>query len=331
MKAYISTCPIGSFAFDEEGKLVAFLLFKKSPDVIARKILKLEKGELIEEEEQLKRDVAGKGYKAETAERQDTLQENFRKLALGLKFVKSEEELNGLLVQAGVKAVRSKLGARERGKIIIQITGLLDELTKNLNVYAEKIREWYGLYDPEASKSVKSNESLLRAAASGVKKSDFGMEFAKKDVEAVSEVSKSVLRLAETKKYLEKYLEGLAAKEAPNLTALAGPLVASRLLALAGGLKNLARMPTSKIQLMGAEKALFRHLRDKTRAPKYGVIFAHPLIQQAPRELRGKVARVLASKLSLAAKIDYFSKQDRSRKMKKELETEVKRVLERKK
>lgn len=328
MKAYISTCPIGSFGFDEEGKLVGFVLFRKDAGVIADRMAKLERGEPVEEEGKLEKDLAGKGYKVERGG-QETLQENFRKLAVGLKFVNSEEELNQILAAAGVRAASSRLTVKDSEKIIIQITGLLDEVTKNVNVYAEKVREWYGLYDLETSRLVKSNEGLLKAAAEGVKKKGFGMECTKRDTDILSEFSESVLKLEEAKRHLEKYLEGLVKKEAPNLTAVAGPVIAARLLAVSGGLKSLARMPTSKIQLMGAEKALFRHLRGKTRAPKYGLIFAHQHIQQAPKELKGKVARLLAAKLSLAAKTDYFSKKDKGSEMKKALEKEVKKVLDR--
>jgi nucleolar protein 56 len=93
---------------------------------------------------------------------------------------------------------------------------------------------------------------------------------------------------------------------APNILALAGPLLGARLIALAGGIKKMALMPSSTIQLLGAEKALFRSLRTSSPPPKHGIIFQHPFLQKAKYWQRGKVARALAGKLAIAARIDTF-------------------------
>ena len=95
-------------------------------------------------------------------------------------------------------------------------------------------------------------------------------------------------------------------KYCPNLLELAGATIAARLIELGKGLKHLALLPASTVQLLGAEKALFRHLKTGSRSPKYGVIINHPLIQKAPRDKRGKAARMLADKLSLCARLDFF-------------------------
>ena len=106
-------------------------------------------------------------------------------------------------------------------------------------------------------------------------------------------------------------------------------MIAAKLIAKAGALERLSRMPSSTVQLMGSEKSLFRFLKSKGRSksPKFGLIFNHPLIQNAPREKQGKVARLLASKLSIAARIDYYSKDYKADEMKRELEMKVKRII----
>jgi nucleolar protein 56 len=104
-------------------------------------------------------------------------------------------------------------------------------------------------------------------------------------------------------------------------------MLAAKLISAAGGLEKLAKMASSTIQLLGAEKALFRHLRGKGRPPKYGLLYVHPLIQQASPKLRGRVARTLASKLAIAVRIDHYTKEDRSKKLKRELEEKIKGIL----
>ncbi|MGC9310448.1 MAG: hypothetical protein ACP5E4_01855 [Candidatus Aenigmatarchaeota archaeon] len=142
-------------------------------------------------------------------------------------------------------------------------------------------------------------------------------------------LSKSTEKL---KDKLEKKLRSKAEKAAPNTTALLGPILASRLLARANGLEKLAKMPVSKIQILGAEKSLFRYLKDKeegrkSKTPKYGLIFLSPYIMNAKAN-RGKIARLLASKIMVAARIDYFSKDDWSEKIKTEFLEEYGKLAE---
>lgn len=362
-KAYMSPSPIGVFAVDGRKELLDCVLFSKEPKKLADNISLLEKGKTLPEEKKLTKKLKKKyqvlshrkieGTKKITPEKNPALKavkNDLETLARKSGFTENREELNSLLSRAGVISTREKLKEQSREKIITQVIGLVDRLKENLNTYSEKLREWYGLYFPEATKIIKSNEELAKLAEIGdkeklkekagkeISKENFkklrgkldqstGMNFTEEDLEALSGFASSLLHLFESERETESYLEKLSEEEAPNLSALAGPLLAARLLELAGGLKKMARMPSSRIQLLGAEKALFRHLRDEGKSPKYGVIFAHPHIQNAPDELKGKVARLLAAKLSMAAKIDYFSREDRSKKLKKELEEDIKEAL----
>ncbi len=115
-------------------------------------------------------------------------------------------------------------------------------------------------------------------------------------------------------------------KIAPNTTYIVGPLIGARLLSLAGGLQKLAILPASTIQILGAEKALFRYKKEGGKPPKHGVIFQHPLINRSLREERGKIARVLANKITIAVKADVFTQRDISKELKKDLDKKVKEI-----
>jgi nucleolar protein 56 len=124
----------------------------------------------------------------------------------------------------------------------------------------------------------------------------------------------NALRLKEERESLLKFIEQEMAAIAPNFSKIAGPLLAARLLAEACSLKRLAVLPSSTIQLLGAEKALFRHLRNRqAKPPKYGLIYTNAFVQKTPRKNRGKMARALAGKLSIAIREDYFGKKDISK------------------
>ena len=123
-----------------------------------------------------------------------------------------------------------------------------------------------------------------------------------------------------------KFLENELQQIMPNLSRLATPLVAAKILAKLGSSERVAFMPASTLQVIGAEKALFRHLRKGARPPKHGYIFQHPLVKAAPRETRGKIARALAGKMAIAAKQDYFGKKDTGDALEKQLDARVKRI-----
>jgi nucleolar protein 56 len=210
--------------------------------------------------------------------------------------------------------------------------GVLDELDRTINTLSEHMREWYGLYFPEADKLIQSHEQLARMIhehgereamkderLQKYSKISAGMPFSDEDLLAVREFAKSISNLNKTRAYVSEYIRKSCKDAMPNLTAIAGPLIACRLLSAGGGLEKLSKMSSSTIQLLGAEKALFRHLRGQGRAPKFGVIFAHPSVQKARREDRGRVARILASKLTMAARADFYTGKDISEKLMKDV------------
>ena len=127
-------------------------------------------------------------------------------------------------------------------------------------------------------------------------------------------------------KSLEKQIEEDMKKIAPHISEIVGPLIGARLISLAGGIDRLASLPASTIQILGAEKALFRYKKEGGKPPKHGVIFQHSYINRNPREIRGKIARILSTKIVLAARADAFTKRDISKHLKGELNTRIKEI-----
>ncbi|KAF3182392.1 Nucleolar protein 58 [Orbilia oligospora] len=213
--------------------------------------------------------------------------------------------------------------------MIVQAIALLDDLDKQLNTYAMRLKEWYGWHFPEMAKIINDNmayarvikimgvrsnastsdlstvlpeeiENALKAAA----EISMGTEITKEDLDNINSLAEEVIGFSEYRTELATYLSNRMQAIAPNLTALVGELVGARLIAHAGSLMNLAKSPASTIQILGAEKALFRALKTKHDTPKYGLIYQASLIGQSTGKNKGKIARMLATKTSLGIRYD---------------------------
>lgn len=204
---------------------------------------------------------------------------------------------------------------------IIHAITTLDQLEQASHRLVKKAREWYALRHPELERRVREHEQFLAAALAPTEsKSEMGAELDEEAERALTRLLQSVQCLYAERDALLAYIERAIREAAPNLALLATPKLAAQLLAKAGSLKRLATMPSGTLQLLGAETALFRHLRNKRhRSPKYGLLFQHPLIQKVPPKSRGKAARALADKLSLCAKLDYFKGEQKAAEYKKML------------
>jgi nucleolar protein 58 len=217
--------------------------------------------------------------------------------------------------------------------MVIQAVGLLDELDKEINTYAMRVKEWYGWHFPELQALVNDNaqysklvlkcgyrhkykdtdlsdiledetsEATIKEAA----EISMGTEIAEIDIIHMSALAEQVLSMSEYRSQLFEYLKNRMNAIAPNLTILVGELVGARLISHAGSLMNLAKQPASTVQILGAEKALFRALKTKHDTPKYGLIYHASLIGQAAPKNKGKISRVLAAKASLAIRVDALS------------------------
>ena len=189
-----------------------------------------------------------------------------------------------------------------RDLLIIQTIHTIDELNSIINKLFSNLRERYGYYAPRIVREEK-DEALLKAI-SAEKQDDLGVSLRKEDLSSIQELAKELQQLLSLKQKQEDYLEELMKEVCPELYQEATSQIGARLIDLAGSLKHLAELPSSTIQVLGAERALFRHLKTGAKAPKFGVIFAHQKITEA--EEKGKAARQLAGKISIAAKKDYF-------------------------
>ncbi|KAF4947963.1 hypothetical protein FGADI_9958 [Fusarium gaditjirri] len=243
------------------------------------------------------------------------LEENFDRMALGLSHSMSRHKL--------------KFSADKVDSMIIQAIKLLDDLDKELNVYAMRTKEWYGWHFPEMAKILNDNlayarvilavgmrtniadsdlseilpeeiETSIKAAA----EISMGTEITDEDLDNIKLLADQVIVYSNYRTQLSSYLESRMRAIAPNLTALVGYLVGARLIAHAGSLISLAKSPGSTIQILGAEKALFRALKTKHDTPKYGLIYHSSLIGQATGRNKGKIARMLSAKAALGLRVD---------------------------
>lgn len=215
-------------------------------------------------------------------------------------------------------------------QLIIQAVTMLEQLEHATNSLAKKAREWYGLFLPELDKAVKDHERFLELAATKTRSellkelgrsTTMGAALAPEDEDAITEMIATIRGLYKERERLVAYLDAKLAARCPNLRELAGTTIAAKLLSHAGSLERLTTVPSSTIQLYGAETALFRHLRNKRkhRSPKYGLLFNHPLVQKVAQRDRGKAARALADKLSLCAKLDRFKGERKAAEYRKAL------------
>lgn len=241
----------------------------------------------------------------------------------------------------------------ERDKLIVQVSNSINNLDKTSNTMLEQFKDIYSLYFPELERIIKDPDLYLEMAVEITERERFtaenleeytdergtlkkiekaasgstGADLGEEDLGEVVKVGEVALDMRERRKELEEYLEELMGEVAPNLKAVLGAFVGAKLMAEAGSLEKLMKMPSSTIQVLGAEKALFAHLNKGVNPPKHGIIFQHPNIKGSPREKRGKIARKVASKASIASRIDYFNGEFRGDELNDELEEEVEEIL----
>jgi nucleolar protein 56 len=216
--------------------------------------------------------------------------------------------------------------------LIIQAIANVNELDKIVNILSKRLREWYSLYLPEFEDKFTNNEKFSLMILDNDKeklmkefniKDTMGADLDEVHLQELELLAKEIIGLQQLRSNHEQYLEKIMRKYCPNLTELAGVTIGAKLIELGRSLKHLAMLPASTVQLLGAEKALFRHIKTGSKSPKYGVIFQHPLIQKARRKEQGKAARILADKLSLCARLDFFKGEFKAKEYRKILEEKL--------
>lgn len=229
-----------------------------------------------------------------------------------------------------------KFNVNRVDNMIIQSIALLDQLDKDVNTFSMRIREWYSYHFPELYKIVPENylyarvakfignrktfdtdkleeleeivmDSAKAQAILDASRSSMGMDISSVDLLNIELFASRVIALSDYRKSLSTYLHKKMDVVAPNLAALIGDQVGARLISHAGSLTNLAKYPASTVQILGAEKALFRALKTRTNTPKYGLLFHSTFIGRAGQTNKGRISRYLANKCSIASRIDCFS------------------------
>ncbi len=263
----------------------------------------------------------------------DAIQSSKPKILVDSGFAEDENDAMDKLREFAIQLSSSKVTevSQSQDLHIIQAINTLDETDKIINNFSSRLREWYGLHFPELDNLIDSINGYSQIVLSGkrenILKEDFenagfseskveilslvkeksrGGDITEKNLGIVQTLAKQILTLFELRKTIEEHIEVKMKDEAPNISAVLGTAVGARILARAGSLKRLASMPASTIQVLGAEKALFRSLKTGANPPKHGILFQHATVHAAPKWQRGKIARAVAGKAAIAARVDVY-------------------------
>jgi len=292
-----------------------------------------------------------KGFSLELKNFRLNLETQLKKVGIN----KSKEEILAQYKEISEVLTKKKVSqaSGHSDNMIIQIISTLDVIKKSISLFSSHLREWYGLHFPELTDKIVEDNILLAKIVSflGARekftyenlKNNFeftenkinilqkyasdsmGANF---DLKIVQDYASQIVSLDSYRQGLEDYLTDLMEKSAPNINAIIGSLIGAKLIAKAGSLKKLAFMPSSRIQLLGAEKALYRFLKTGEKRPKHGLIFQWNQIRGSKYYHRGKIARVVAGKIGLSAKVDFFSGEFIGEKLAIEIENKIKEIEE---
>ena len=256
------------------------------------------------------------------------LRSNMEDLLQKTGFLKPDDDLKSALHELSISITNDRLreASLAEDMFLIQSINSIEEIDEASSKMVERLREWYAIHFPELD-AIKNHERYVEMVAdfgdrdsiinSGLLNSDkdsriknissVGAPISETDLQMVMEFAVSIKSLLNTKKSINTYVEGRMEEIAPNLKDLAGSSLGAKLIAHVGSIERLSKMPSGTVQVLGAEKALFRHLKTGERPPKHGLIFQHPEVRGAKWWIRGKIARTLASKISLAVRKDVYS------------------------
>jgi len=332
----------GIYLLDNKGKINDFEAFSKGTKPSVKSIIKLEKGKVPYELKRIMERNPDLSFFSEYELNDKTKfqfifpneggnlfrENNTNNLE---KALISEEEYRkkqkAILQELARIKVTSLLG--EKDKLIIHSVYSLNEFDETINLFLERIREWYSIHFPESVAAIPENKNFIEFIIKIGNKANYqekknllsyesnlnneiierslGVELTSDDLSQIQEIADLIDILYKKKEFLENYITNIVNEVAPNTSIVATPIIAAKLISHAGGLKNLAVKPSSTIQLMGAEKALFRHIKTGADPPKYGLILQYPEIGKAPWWQKGKIARTLAAKIAIAARVDNVS------------------------
>ena len=331
MECYITYCVKGFFAFNGENELICEKLFPE--DEVISRLAEIDDKKIVLEESQIINEVSSE-YDEIIIESNKRLSDygndritikNPNPAGDYLRSHYDEFDLNSdeiISTYQNLAIYKIKKESAGEDKHLIQAINSIDEIDEAISKLIERIREWYALYFPEMD-TIKNNETYIRLISQNKTKEeilkakpdafpqdilDLDDNINPMDLEIMNNYAKSIHELQKSRKNIEDYIDSKMESIAPNLRLLVGSTLAAKLISHAGGIKRLAMYPSSTVQIMGAEKALFRHLKSGDRPPKYGLIYQHPQVRGAKWWNRGKIARMLAGQISFAARRDIFTK-----------------------
>ena len=331
MECYITYCIKGFFAFNGNNELIAEKLFPQNE--IIERLVQIDNKEIVKEELEIIEEVSKdydeliiesnkrlSDYENEKIRIQtpnqagDFLRSNYDEFDL------NNDEITEVYRNLAIYKIKKESASQD--KHLIQAVNSIEEIDETISKLIERIREWYALYFPEMD-IIKNNETYIKLISQNKTKEeiikakpdafphsiiDLDDDIDSEDLEIMNNYANSIYELQKSRKNIEEYIDYKMNSIAPNLRLLVGPTLGAKLISHAGGIKRLAMYPSSTVQIMGAEKALFRHLKSGDRPPKYGLIYQHPQVRGAKWWNRGKIARMLAGKISLAVRRDVFTK-----------------------
>ena len=302
----------GVFLCDDE-KIIDKRLMPKDAEQIAKKLAAMQRGSILPEETEL----AEGQKKLRVSERRQS--ELGRPVLFDSSFIKAETYGYSAELMHEAMLILGKLRTSEpipRDKNLVQAIRHLDDIIESCNLMNERLHEWYGMHFPELADHAKDKRYCELVEKHGdrskvIKELDLDIESIGSDMDGtdmkkIQELAGTLCGIYGMKERTESYISELVEEIAPNMCALLGGPLSARLISSAGGLERLASLPSSTLQLLGAEKAMFRHLRSGKRPPKHGMIFQHPEIHRAPYWQRGNISRALAGKALIAAKVDNY-------------------------
>ena len=331
MECYITYCVKGFYAFNNENELIGKKLFQE--DEIVARLIDIDDKKIVAEEMEIIEEVS-KDYDKIIIESNKRLSDySNEKITIQTpnqageylrnnfeKFNMNDEEISEIYQRLAIYKIKKESASED--KHLIQAINSIDEIDETISKLIERIREWYALYFPEMD-VIKNNETYIKLISQNKSKEkimeakpdafpnnvmDLEDDINPQDLEIMNKYANSIFELQKTRKEIEDYIDIKMDTIAPNLKLIVGSSLGAKLISHAGGLKRLATYPSSTVQIMGAEKALFRHLKSGDRPPKYGLIYQHPQVRGAKWWNRGKIARMLAGKISLAVRRDVFTK-----------------------
>lgn len=344
MEFYITQCIAGFIAFDEDLQIADYNLFTE--EEVVSNLIKIEENEILDEEIELINGIKLDSIEEdriiiETTKRKsqykelenygnievktpnkggEYLRSNIDKIFEEIGFSKGQDEIIQIYEKLAIHKI--KKSSQEEDKLLIQAINSVDDIDESISKLVERIRDWYTIYFPEMD-TISNNETYIKLIAESENREDIlenfnehfseeieestGADIVEDDLLMLKSFSESIYSLQKSRRELETYIDSKMEAIAPNLRDLLGSTLGAKLIAHIGSIKRLATYPASVIQIMGAEKAIFRHLKTGERPPKHGLIFQHPSVRGAKWWNRGKIARNLALKITLAVRKDVFS------------------------